>query len=109
MASIDNVRKLLFGVVALQGELIDAGHLAEACTAWSARKDRLLAAVLVERGWISADDRRLIDQLLERKLKKHAGDAHRSLIAAASGAADVIARLWSGCNPLRDARWPAPF
>ncbi len=43
MASFDTDRNLLFGVVALQGEMIDAGQLAEACTAWSARKDRLLA------------------------------------------------------------------
>jgi eukaryotic-like serine/threonine-protein kinase len=42
MASIDTDRNLLFGVLALQGEMIDAGQLAEACTAWSARKDRLL-------------------------------------------------------------------
>ncbi len=94
MASIDTDRNLLFGVVALQGEMIDAEQLAEACTAWSVRKDRLLADLLVERrGWISADDRRLIEQLLERKLKKHSGDAHQSLIAAASGAAGINATL----------------
>jgi eukaryotic-like serine/threonine-protein kinase len=93
MTSIDTDRNLLFGVLALQGELIDAGQLAEACTAWSVRKDRPLADVLVERGWMSADDRRLIEQLLERRLKKHAGDAHQSLITAASGATDVNATL----------------
>ncbi|MGO9470765.1 MAG: protein kinase domain-containing protein [Isosphaeraceae bacterium] len=93
MASIDTDRNLLFGVVALQGEMIDAGQLAEACTAWSVRKDRPLGDVLVERGWISADDRRLIEQLLERKLKKHSGDAHQSLITAASGGANIKATL----------------
>jgi serine/threonine protein kinase len=93
VASIDTDRNLLFGVLALQGDMIDAEQLAEACTAWSARKDRLLGDVLVERGWISLDDRRLVDQLLERKLKKHAGDAHRSLISAAAGAPEVFATL----------------
>jgi serine/threonine-protein kinase len=93
MAPVDADRNLLFGVLALQGELIDAGQLAEACTAWSVRKDRSLADHLVERGWISAEDRHLIEQLLERRLKKHSGDAHRSLVAAASGAAGVLATL----------------
>jgi len=103
MASIDTDRNLLFGVLALQGELIDAGQLAEACAAWSARRDRLLADVLVERGWISHDDRRLVEQLLERKLRKHAGDAHQSLIAATSGAADVSATLDNIRNRVDDA------
>ena len=31
MANVDTDRNLLFGVLALQGELIDAGQLAEAC------------------------------------------------------------------------------
>ena len=93
MASIDTDRNLLFGVLALQGDMIDAEQLAEGCTAWSARKDRLLGDVLVERGWISTEDRRLVEQLLERKLKKHAGDAHQSLISAAAGAPEVFATL----------------
>jgi serine/threonine protein kinase/tetratricopeptide (TPR) repeat protein len=82
-------RNLLFGVLALQGDLIDSGQFAEACTAWAARKDRPLSEVLLDRGWISAEDRRLIERLLERKLRKHAGDAHRSLIAAAAGVSEV--------------------
>src|SRR5438105_1089525 len=31
---------LLFGVLALQADLIDAAQFAEACAAWTARKDR---------------------------------------------------------------------
>jgi serine/threonine-protein kinase len=93
MAAVDADRNLLFGVLALQGELIDAQQLAEACTAWSLRKDRSLADHLLERGWISGDDRRLIEALLERKLQKHSGDAHRGLVAAAEGAAEVLATL----------------
>ena len=93
MASVDTDRNLLFGVLALQADLIDAEQLADACTAWSVRKERMLGDVLVERGWITLDDRRLVEQLLERKLKKHAGDAHKSLIAVATGAPDVCATL----------------
>ncbi len=93
MGSIDTDRNLLFGVLALQGEMIDAGQLAEACTAWSTRKEQGLADILIERGWISSDDRRLVEQLLERRLKKHSGDAHQSLTAAATGSPDVMATL----------------
>jgi serine/threonine-protein kinase len=95
MNSVETDRNLLFGVLAIQGELIDSSQFAEACTAWSVRKDRPLADILVERGWISSEDRQLIEQLLERKLKKHCGDAHKSLIAAAASAAGIQATLGS--------------
>jgi serine/threonine-protein kinase len=75
-------RNLLFGVLALQADLLDASQFAEACTIWSACKDRSLADLLVERGWISVQDRGDVERLLERKLKKHAGDPHASLAAA---------------------------
>src|SRR5262245_45681426 len=39
MAAPDTAPNLLFGVLALQADLIDAQQFAEACTAWSARKD----------------------------------------------------------------------
>src|SRR5262245_36161588 len=75
-------RNLLFGVLALQADRLDARQFAEACSAWSASKDRELADLLVERGWLTADDRRDVERLLQRKLKKHAGDAQASLAAA---------------------------
>src|SRR4051794_19936135 len=82
---MDADRNLLFGVLALQGDLIDAGQFAEACTAWSARKGRPLADLLVEQGWLSSEDRAIVSQLLERKPKKHWGDARRGLEAATGG------------------------
>ncbi len=93
MASVDADRNLLFGVLALQGELIDSAQFAEICTAWSARKDRSIADLLGDRGWISAEDRSLVEQLLDRKLKKHAGDVHKSLVAVASGNVTALATL----------------
>jgi hypothetical protein len=81
---MDTDRNLLFGVLALQADLIDAEKFAEACTAWSARKETSLAELLVERGWITAEDRRDVDRLLERKLKKHGGSIQHSLAAAAN-------------------------
>jgi hypothetical protein len=38
MTPTDADRNLLFGVLALQGDLIDSGQFAEACTVWAARK-----------------------------------------------------------------------
>ena len=45
---MDADRNLLFGVLALQADLIDSAQFAEACTSWSSRKDTPLAGLLVE-------------------------------------------------------------
>ena len=41
-------RNILFGVIALQTDLINAEQFAEACTVWSVRKAGSLADVPVE-------------------------------------------------------------
>jgi hypothetical protein len=79
--TVQTDRNLLFGVLALQADLLDAAQFAEACTAWSACKDKALADLLVERGWLTPDDRRDVERLLQRKLKKHSGDVQASLAA----------------------------
>jgi hypothetical protein len=48
-------RNLLFGVLALQADLLD------------------------QRGWLSPEDQADVERLLVRKLKKHGGDARASL------------------------------
>lgn len=93
MPGFETDRNLLFGVLALQGDLIDSTQFVEACSAWAAAKDRRLAELLRQRDWITADDERLISELLERKVAKHAGDAHRSLIAAAAGVDQIHATI----------------
>jgi serine/threonine protein kinase len=70
---------LLFGVLALQADFLDPARFAEACSAWAARKDTPLADLLVERGWLTLGERAAVDLLLERKLRKHGGDAHAGL------------------------------
>jgi serine/threonine-protein kinase len=79
---MDTDRNLLFGVLALQADFLDAIQFAEACTAWAARKEVPLADLLVERGWLTAADKADIERLLQRKLRKH-GDVRASLAAAA--------------------------
>jgi serine/threonine-protein kinase len=78
---MDTDRNLLFGVLALQLDLIDAPRFAEACTLWANQKHTPLADLLVARGWLTPDARAHIAFLLECKLKKHGGDAHASLAA----------------------------
>ncbi len=81
---MDTDRNLLFGVLALQADLIDARQFAEACAAWAASKDGPLADLLVGRGWLQPADREDVERLLCRKLQKHGGDARASLVASAS-------------------------
>jgi serine/threonine-protein kinase len=72
-------RNLLFGVLALQADLLDAGRFAEACSAWADRKNTPLADLLIERGWLTSSDRAEVEKLLQRKLAKHQGDAKAGL------------------------------
>lgn len=67
-------RNLLFGVLALQADLIDAQQFIDICSLWTTRKNVPLAELLIERGWITSDDREHVDYLLERKLHKHGDD-----------------------------------
>ena len=50
---MDQDRNLLFGVLALQADLIDAPRFAEACSAWASRKETPLADLMIDRGWIT--------------------------------------------------------
>jgi tetratricopeptide (TPR) repeat protein/tRNA A-37 threonylcarbamoyl transferase component Bud32 len=84
---MDTDRNLLFGVLALQADFLDAERFAEACSAWAARKEVPLADLLVQRGWLTAEDRGHVEYLLERKLKKHGGDARASLAEAVTPSA----------------------
>lgn len=96
---MDADRNLLFGVLALQGGLIDAAQLAEACTAWAARGVTPLADLLVGRGWLTPEDRAHVEYFLSRRLARHGGDAHASLIAATAGAELTLKALASIGDP----------
>jgi serine/threonine-protein kinase len=78
---MDTDRNLLFGVLALQADLLDPARFVEACVAWTAQKERPLADLLVEHGWITPAERQVIEHLMELKLKKHGGDPRASLAA----------------------------
>jgi PAS domain S-box-containing protein len=72
-------QNLLFGLIAMQSDLIDMRQFVDACTLWGTRKDCLLADVLVEQEWLLPDDRQHVEYLLQRRLKKAGGDAIKPL------------------------------
>jgi serine/threonine-protein kinase len=88
---MDTDRNLLFGVLALQADLINGAQFAEVCSAWAASKRESLAEILVARGWITALDQAAIAQLLERKIDRYGGDSHAALGAADAAARSIIA------------------
>ena len=90
---MDADRNLLFGVLALQADLIDSRQFLEACLLWTSRKDVPLAELLVERGWIVPDDRAHVDYLLGRKLHKHGGDPRAGLAAIPDDVRRTLANL----------------
>jgi serine/threonine-protein kinase len=90
---MDTDRNLLFGVLALQADLITPAQFVEACTLWTARKTVPLADLLIERGWIQSTDRVHLDYLLERKLKKHGGNARAGLGTVADEVKRSLAAL----------------
>src|SRR5262245_27101687 len=82
-AAVD--RNLLFGILALQNGLIDQGALVAAFQAWTRDKARTLADHLDARGDLDPGDRSAVAALAERHLRKHGGDAEKSLAAIPAG------------------------
>ena len=84
-------RNLLFGVLALQTDLIDSSQFADACATWAIRKSVALADILIERGWITTSDKADVEKLMERKLKRHGDDLQATLDAVAdAGVREVM-------------------
>src|SRR5262245_3437277 len=71
---VDTDRNLLFGVLALQLDVIDRDSLISACLAWTARQDTPLADFLVSQGFLTAAARATVDE----RLREYAGDAQAS-------------------------------
>lgn len=64
---------LLFGVLAVQSDLIAPQEFMDACTLWASRKTMPLSEVLVQQGSITQEDRQFVQSLLDRRVKKQAG------------------------------------
>jgi serine/threonine-protein kinase len=78
-------RHLLFGLIALQVGLIDQAQLVAAFQAWARDKAQPLADYLAARGDLDAEQRAGIEVMVALHLKKHGGDAEKSLSALPAG------------------------
>jgi serine/threonine-protein kinase len=83
--AVDADRHLLFGLLALQNGLIDQIQLVAAFQAWTRDKGRDLADHLVARGDLDAEQRAGVEAIVAIHLRKHGGDAGRSLAAIPAG------------------------
>jgi serine/threonine-protein kinase len=84
---MDTDRNLLFAVLALQFDYIDRDGFVNACAAWAVRKDAPIADAFVALRLMTPDDCAQVEQLMQRRLKKHGGDVQASLAAAAGAGA----------------------
>src|SRR5262249_703814 len=77
-------RNLLFGILALQMDLIGRDALSAAMNAWVLEKSKPLGQILLDQGVLVAADRDLLEMMVQRHLEKHGGDVERSLAAVAA-------------------------
>ena len=77
MAADMTDRNLLFGLIAMQSDLIEMRQFVDACTLWGSRKENSLAEILEEQGWLLPEDRQHVDYLLKRRMQK-AGETSRA-------------------------------
>jgi serine/threonine-protein kinase len=78
---MDPDHNLLFGIRALEANLIDAARFVEGCQAWSRRQDVPLAAILRERGWITPFDEAEVERRLAHPSQDT--DANRTIVQVA--------------------------
>ena len=90
---MDADRNLLFGVLALQADVIDAEQFIKICTLWTTHKQAALGDLLIELGWITAIDKADVERLIERKLKRHGGDPRAGLVAVSDDVKRSLAAL----------------
>src|SRR5262249_35707492 len=80
-------RNLLFGILALQMDFISRDALIAAMSAWVLDKAKSLGDILQAQGTLAADERAVLDALVDTHLRRHGGDSQRSLAAVGPGGA----------------------
>ncbi len=87
-------QNLLFAVISLQLGIIDPQQFVDVCDAWANRQQESLASILLERNWISGDDRVKIERLTLSTLtdQEQNENATRNIISDAA-VRDVIERV----------------
>jgi eukaryotic-like serine/threonine-protein kinase len=78
---------LLFGVISVQLGLVKPGDLAKAAAVWLNDLNQDLAAILIDMKTMESDQRALVEQCIQVKLKQHAGDPEVTLLEMGGGQA----------------------
>src|SRR5207244_3996264 len=77
-------RNLLFGVLAMQMDFITREQLIAAMQAWVFDKSKTLGDILSAQKALAADNRQLLDALVQKHLAMHGNDPEKSLAAVSS-------------------------
>jgi hypothetical protein len=95
MVTAQTNRQLLLGMLAVQLDFISGEQLTTAVDTWRRDKSQTMETILVNRGYLSDDDRQLLAPLATRHIELHAGDANRSLssLGIADGLAEALQAL----------------
>lgn len=79
MSSESADRNLLFGVLAVQLEVVSRDNLIAATSRWVLDKEQPLSEVFVEQGMISREEVILVEGVVEKHLERNNNDPRRSL------------------------------
>src|SRR4051794_41745330 len=93
---MDTERSLLFGVVAFQNGAVAADCLAETCADWVSEPSQTLADLLVDRGWMTDEQRTEVEKAVAQELEGHGGDPQATLEATVDGR--TLAALGEGAG-----------
>jgi peptidoglycan/LPS O-acetylase OafA/YrhL len=74
-------RNLLFGILAVQKDLVACDAVIAAMHAWAPDKPKPLGRILVEHQVLTPAEQDLVEQLVDEHLAAHGGDAEQSLAA----------------------------
>jgi len=88
MARADADVNLLFGLLALQNDLVDQDQLLSAFRTWSRDKGRSIADLLVAQGDLDEGQRSILEALVQAHIKKHGGKTEKSLAAVGTSPAN---------------------
>jgi serine/threonine protein kinase/formylglycine-generating enzyme required for sulfatase activity len=91
--------ELLLAALAVQNGFVSKDQIGEACAAWASDPTRGLAAILEERGFLSAETRSALDAVIRARLER-GGDPRK--ILGALPLDDEVRRIFCGL-PLRGA------
>jgi WD40 repeat protein/serine/threonine protein kinase len=95
--SIDEMRSLLFGMLAHQLRSVSPAVLAQCASAWLTDRDRGIPERLVEGKWLSETDRDLLNRMLDEAIRAHGGDIRATI--ASFGGEERISQTFLGRIP----------